>query len=67
MIIAHTLQRLERLNQMSSTSPIIGVKETLLAGFALVAVAVLVAAGAPWPAWLALLVTSLILVIRGLR
>jgi ubiquinone biosynthesis protein len=67
MIVAHTLQRLERLNQMSPSSPVAGVKETVLAGFALVAVAVLVAAGAPWPAWLALLVISLILVIRGLR
>lgn len=67
MIIAHTLQRLEKLNQATPPAPFAGVKETVLAGFALVAVAVLVAAGAPWPAWLALLVISLLLVIRGLR
>jgi ubiquinone biosynthesis protein len=66
MIIAHALQRLDRLNQLPRAPLLPGLKETVLAGFCLVAVAVLVTSGAAWWLWVAILVVAVVLGVRGL-
>lgn len=66
MILARVLQRLEQ--EQIGPHPISypGLKEIVLAGFGLIAIAILVSAGVPWPIWLALIVLALMLGLRGL-
>lgn len=66
MILAHTLQQIEHQRLAPVPDPVPGLKVTILAGFFLVAVALLVVAGVPWPIWLALLFFALGLAARGL-
>jgi ubiquinone biosynthesis protein len=66
MILARVLQRLE--HEQIGPHPISypGLKEIVLAGFALIAIAILVSAGVPWPIWLALILVAVMLALRGL-
>lgn len=66
MILARVLQRLEQEDFGPHPISYPGLKEIVLAGFALIAIALLVSAGVPWPIWLALIVLALILALRGL-
>jgi uncharacterized protein (DUF983 family) len=66
MILVRVLQRLE--HEQIGPHPISypGLKEIVLAGFALIAIAILVSAGVPWPIWLALILVAVMLALRGL-
>ena len=48
-----------------SESPLSGVQATLLAGFCLMAGALLLALDGPWPVWTLLFAVALLLVTRG--
>lgn len=67
MILAEALQQIERRKQNPPGPVIPGMKQTLLAGFCLLAVALLVTAGIPWPIWLLLLALAIVLALNGLR
>lgn len=67
LIVAHALQQLEQQNQTPPAQPMAGLKETVLAGLGLVALAVLMVGGAPWFLWLPFLLMILALALRGLR
>jgi hypothetical protein len=43
-----------------------GLKEIVLSGFGLIAIAILVSAGVPWPIWLALIILAVMLGLKGL-
>ncbi|HMN26806.1 MAG TPA: AarF/UbiB family protein [Caldilineaceae bacterium] len=67
MILANVLQQMEGRNQMPAGPSYPGIKQTILAGFCLVAVALLVTAGAHWLVWLSFAVLTLVLALNGLR
>jgi ubiquinone biosynthesis protein len=67
MVFARTLQQLERRNGTPHPPAFPGLKEIVLAGFCLVAVAILAAAGVIWPVWGLLALLAAILALRGLR
>jgi ubiquinone biosynthesis protein len=66
MILARVLHRLEQ--EQIGPHPISypGLKEIVLAGFGLIAIAILVSAGVPWPIWLALITLAVMLGLKGL-
>jgi ubiquinone biosynthesis protein len=67
MILAHMLQQVELNRLAPHTDPFQGLKEMILAGFLMVAVALLVLAGTPWWLWGALLILAVGLALRSLR
>ncbi len=67
MIIARELQRIDQRSQSNNGNSFMGVKETIIAGFLLLAVAVLIAGGVLWPIWSIVLISAVIIGIRGLR
>ena len=67
MILANMLQQMEGRNQMPAGPSYPGIKQTILAGFCLVAVALLVTAGAHWLVWLSFAVLTLVFALNGLR
>jgi ubiquinone biosynthesis protein len=64
LLITEGVRVLERSTRAPSPSPLAGIRGTLLSGFALVAAALLLALGGPWPAWALLLAASLVLAFR---
>ena len=64
LLITEGVRVLERSTRVRAPSPLAGIRATLLSGFALVAAALLLALGGPWPAWALLLVASLVLALR---
>lgn len=61
LLVTEGVRVLERNTKRSGENPLAGVRGTLLAGFALVAGAILLAFDAPWPLWSTLFVVSVIL------
>jgi ubiquinone biosynthesis protein len=61
LLVTEGVRVLERNTKRSGENPLAGVRGTLLAGFALVAGAILLAFEAPWPLWSTLFVVSVIL------
>jgi ubiquinone biosynthesis protein len=66
MILARSLQQVELERLAARYDPLPGLKGALLAGFFLVAVALLAVAGVPWYVWGALLVFAFGLALRSL-
>lgn len=66
MIFAQMLQQIERNTATSPPQPLSGLKEIMFAGFCVVAVAILIAAGAPWFIWLFLLFVAAFVAFKGL-
>jgi ubiquinone biosynthesis protein len=64
MLVTEGLRVLERSTRRPKESPFAGLRGTLIAGFCLVAGAVLIAAGGPWPAGAALFTIAFFLAIR---
>jgi hypothetical protein len=58
---------MEQRQMAPHSDPYPGLKETILSGFFLVVVAILVMAGVPWPLWGLLLVLAIGMALRGLR
>lgn len=67
MILAHSLQQMELQQMTPRPDPFPGLKEIILSGFFLVAVALLIMAGVSWLLWGVLLVLAIGLALRGLR
>jgi ubiquinone biosynthesis protein len=67
MIIARELQHIDQKNQSGNPSSLLGIKETILAGFMLLTAAVMAAGGMFWPFWTLLLIIALVVAIRGMR
>lgn len=61
LLVTEGVRVLERNTKRSGENPLAGVRGTLLAGFALVAGAILLAFEAPWPLWSTLFVVSVVL------
>ena len=66
MILAQVLQQLERNTATSAPQPLSGLKEIMFAGFCVVAVAILIAASAPWFLWVLLLIIAAFVAFKGL-
>ncbi|MBX3000810.1 MAG: AarF/ABC1/UbiB kinase family protein [Caldilineaceae bacterium] len=66
LIVARVLHRLENEDLGPHPVHFPGLKEIVLAGFGLIAIAILVSAGVPWPVWLVFIVLILLLALRGL-
>jgi len=66
MILAHTLQQMERERLAPRADPYPGLKGTVLAGFFVVAIALLALAGIPWPIWGLLMILALGFALRSL-
>lgn len=63
-LITEGLRFLEKTTRQPQENPLAGMRGTVLAGFCLVAGAVLLAFGGPWPIWTVLFVLALILALR---
>jgi ubiquinone biosynthesis protein len=63
-LVTEGVRVLERSTKPETKNPFHGIRATLLAGFCLVAAAILVAFHAAWPIWAALVAAALILAIR---
>jgi ubiquinone biosynthesis protein len=64
MLVTEGLRVLERSTRRPKESPFAGLRGTLIAGFCLVAGAILIAAGGPWPVEVALFAIALFLAVR---
>lgn len=64
LLITEGVRVLERNARRPAENPLAGVRGTLIAGFALVAGAILMAFGGPWPLWAALFLAALLLAVR---
>lgn len=64
LLVTEGLRVLERSARAPAPSPFVGLRSTLLAGFALLGAAILFALGRPWPVWSLLLGTALVLATR---
>lgn len=64
LLITEGLQVLDRATHRSSENPFAGIRGTLIAGFCLVAGAILMAFGGPWPLWGALFAGAVLLTLR---
>ncbi|HVX39146.1 MAG TPA: AarF/UbiB family protein [Gemmatimonadaceae bacterium] len=58
-LVTEGVRVLERNTRVPSENPLAGVRGTLLAGFCLVAGAILFALGGPWPVWLLLFLAAI--------
>jgi ubiquinone biosynthesis protein len=65
LLVTEGLRVIERSTQHPPESPLAGMHATLLAGFCLLAGAMLLAMQRPWPIWTALFVVAAVLVARG--
>ncbi|HET7449913.1 MAG TPA: AarF/UbiB family protein [Gaiellaceae bacterium] len=65
LLITEGVHVLERSTRAPATSPLVGVRGTLLGGFSLVAGALLLAMHGPWPVWAILFALAAVLVGRG--
>ncbi len=64
LLVTEGLQVLDRATRQRSENPLAGVRGTLIAGFCLVAAAILMAFGGPWPLWGLLFVVALLLALH---
>lgn len=64
LLVTEGLRFLEQTTRQPPENPLSGMRGTLFAGFCLVAGAILVAFGGPWPLWVALFVLAAILIVR---
>ena len=65
LLITEGLRVLERSTQAKAPSPLAGVRGALLSGFCIVAGALLLALRGPWPVWVLLFITGLVIALRG--
>jgi uncharacterized protein (DUF983 family) len=65
LLVTEGLRVIERSTQHPPESPLAGMHATLLAGFCLLAGAMLLAMQRPWPIWTALFVVAAVLIARG--
>jgi ubiquinone biosynthesis protein len=65
LLVTEGLRVIERSTQRPAESPLAGMHATLLAGFCLLAGAMLLAMQRPWPIWTALFVVAAVLIARG--
>jgi ubiquinone biosynthesis protein len=63
-LVTEGVRVLERNTKSEAANPLRGIRATLLAGFCLVAAAILVSFGAAWPVWAALVGAALVLALR---
>ena len=64
MLVTEGLRYLEKTTREPVENPLSGVRGALFAGFSLVAGAILVAFGGPWPLWDALFLLAFVLILR---
>jgi ubiquinone biosynthesis protein len=67
LLVTEGLRLLEQTTQRPQENPFVGLRGTLLAGFCLVAGAILAAFEGPWPVWGALFAVALLLTLRRPR
>ena len=67
LLITEGLRLLEQTTRRPQENPFAGLRGTLLAGFCLVAAAILAAFKGPWPVWSALFAIALLLTLRRPR
>ena len=67
LLITEGVRVLERSTRAPAESPLSGIRGAMLAGFCLVAAALLIALHGPWPAWALLLVLAVALAARRER
>jgi ubiquinone biosynthesis protein len=65
LLVTEGLRAVERSTRGPAESPLAGVRGTLLAGFCVLAAALLLALRGPWPAWALLALVAAALVTRG--
>lgn len=65
LLITEGVRVLERSTQAKAPSPLAGVRGALLSGFCIMAGALLLALGGPWPVWALLFLTGLAIGLRG--
>lgn len=63
-LVSEGVRVLQRSTRAPTESPLAGMRGTLIAGFCLVAGAILLAYGRPWPLWSALFAAALVLAFR---
>ena len=63
-LVTEGVRVLERSTRAPAEHPLTGIRGTLIAGFCLVAGAILMAFGQPWPVWGALLAAAVLLAFR---
>lgn len=64
LLVNETLRVLEQHSRRRPEGPLTGLRATLFGGFCLVAGAIVIVAGGPWPVWLMLLVLGLLIPLR---
>lgn len=64
LLVTEGVRVLEQNTRRPAENPLAGVRGTLIAGFCLVAGAILMAFGGPWPLWAGLFGTALLLAVR---
>jgi ubiquinone biosynthesis protein len=64
LLVSDGLRVLERVAKQPTGNPFVGIRGTLIAGSCLVAAAISMGFGAPWPVWAALFVIAFFLAIR---
>ncbi|HTR21289.1 MAG TPA: AarF/UbiB family protein [Gemmatimonadales bacterium] len=64
LLITEGVQVLARSTRHPAENPFAGIRGTLIAGFCLVAAAILMAFGSPWPLWAGLFAAALFLAVR---
>jgi ubiquinone biosynthesis protein len=67
LLVTEGLRLLEQTTRRPQENPFAGLRGTLLAGFCLVAAAILAAFKGPWPVWSALFAIALLLTLRRPR
>jgi ubiquinone biosynthesis protein len=64
LLVTEGLQVLDRATRQRTENPFAGMRGTLIAGFCLVAAAILMAFGGPWPLWSLLFAAALLLALH---
>jgi len=64
LLVTEGLRFLEQTTRQPPENPLSGMRGTLFAGFCLVAGAILLAFGGPWPLWVAMFLLAAILIVR---
>ncbi len=67
LLITEGLRFLEQTTRRPQENPFAGLNQTLMAGFALVAGAIVASFKGPWPVWASLFVLAVILALRRKR
>ena len=67
LLITEGVRVLERSTQARAPSPMAGLRGALLAGFSIVAGALVLALRGPWPAWSLLFIAGLAIALRGAK